>query len=142
MRNFLNCTKISKKRALLIRSCESQGNLSGTISGWTDVKLSDYGRRQAFMLNQVYSQNESMIYQIHSSDLSRCVDTSFYALGFPSNESLVSQSKNLREMNFGDQEGLHFDGLTQKEKDEISSREYQAPGEGGENWDQVRERAH
>ena len=68
------------------------------------------------MLNQVYSQNESMIYQIHSSDLSRCVDTSFYALGFPSNESLVSQSKNLREMNFGDQEGLHFDGLTLSKK--------------------------
>ena len=51
VRNFLNCTKISKKRAILVRSCESQGNLSGTISGWTDVKLSDYGRRQAFMLN-------------------------------------------------------------------------------------------
>ena len=58
-----------------------------------------------------------MIDQIHSSDLTRCVDTSFYALGFPSNENLVTQSRNLREMNFGEQEGLHFDGLSQAEKE-------------------------
>ena len=45
VRNFLHNQDISKKRAILIRSCENQGNLSGTVNGWTDVKLTDYGRR-------------------------------------------------------------------------------------------------
>ena len=41
-------------------------------------------------------------------------------------------------MNFGEQEGLHFDGLPQNEKDLMSSPSYQAPG--GENWHLVRQR--
>lgn len=41
----------------------------------------------------------------------------------------------LREMNFGAQEGLHFDGLSKAEKERISSPTFQA--EGGENWDDV-----
>ena len=122
----------------MVRSCENQGNLSGTIAGWTDMKLTDYGRRQAFMLNQIYAQNEAMFHQIHSSDLQRCVDTAFYALGFPSNDNLIQKTKNLREMNFGEQEGLHFDGLSASEKEVISSPDYHAPG--GESWAIVRAR--
>ena len=41
-------------------------------------------------------------------------------------------------MNFGDQEGIHFDGLPQSEKEEISSPDYEAPG--GESWNIVRQR--
>jgi broad specificity phosphatase PhoE len=44
----------------------------------------------------------------------------------------------LRELNFGEHEGLHFDGLTDQEKLEISDPDYQAPG--GENWEDVRQR--
>ena len=65
-----------------------------------------------------------MITGVYSSDLQRCVDTSFYALGFPSNENLVKKSKLLREMNFGDHEGLHFDGLTAEEKQEFQDPNY------------------
>ena len=32
-------------KAILVRSCENQGNLSGTICGRTDMKLTDHGRR-------------------------------------------------------------------------------------------------
>ena len=92
------------------------------------------------MLNQIYAPNESMFTHIHSSDLQRCVDSAFYALGFPSNENLIQTTANLREMNFGEQEGLHFDGLSQDEKDVISSPDYQAPGPGGESWPIVRQR--
>ena len=69
VRNFLHNSEISKKRAILIRSCENQGNLSGTIGGWTDVKLTDYGRRQSFLLNKAIEPNMSMIHHFHSSDL-------------------------------------------------------------------------
>ena len=77
----------------------------------------------------------SNINHVHSSDLQRSIDTAFYALGFPSNEDLIIQSKDLREMNFGEIEGLHFDGLSVEEKQEISSHDYHAPG--GESWNQV-----
>ena len=41
-------------------------------------------------------------------------------------------------MNFGEQEGLHYDGLSEQEKETLSSPNYQAPG--GENWLIVKER--
>lgn len=131
-------SNMTQKRAVLVRSCENQGNLSGTICGWTDMKLTDYGRRQAFELNQVYELNKEFIHQVHSSDLQRCIDSSFYALGFPSKEDLITNSKLLRELNFGDQEGLHYDGLTDKEKEEINSPDYQAPN--GESREEVQSR--
>lgn len=61
VRNFLHSDTLSKKRAILVRCCESQGNLAGTISGWTDTKLTDYGRRQAFTLYKIYEANMSLI---------------------------------------------------------------------------------
>ena len=70
--------------------------------------------------------------------MTRSIDTAFYALGFPANDDMVKQARDLRELNFGEHEGLHFDGLTQQEKEEISDPNYQAPG--GENWDDVRQR--
>ena len=60
----------------------------------------------------------------------------FYSLGFPTQESLVTKTKALREMDFGEKDGLHFDGLTDTEKAEFSSPDYHAPG--GESWQQVR----
>ena len=124
MNSFLCEKKLSNRKAILIRSAENQGNLSGTICGWTDMKLTDYGRRQAFMLNQVLEENLGQFHEIHSSDLQRCIDTSFYALGFPSKNDFSNQTNMLREMNFGTQEGLHFDGLSKAEKEKISSPDF------------------
>lgn len=77
---------------------------------------------------------------MHSSDLKRCQDTAFYALGFPSDDdTLIKRTKALREINFGSQEGLHYDGLSDQEKAKLSDPNYQAPG--GENWGQVKDRA-
>ena len=53
----------------MVRNCESQGNLAGTITGWMDVQLSDFGRKQAFLLNQVYEGFEDSFDEVHSSDL-------------------------------------------------------------------------
>lgn len=87
LQKFLQPSKTRK--LLLVRSAESQGNLSGTITGWMDVRLTDFGRKQAFMLNSVYEQHAHLITQVHSSDLKRCYDTAFYACGFPSDENLI-----------------------------------------------------
>ena len=60
----------------------------------------------------------------------------FYSLGFPTQESMVKKTKALREMDFGEKDGLHFDGLSEAEKAEFSSPDFHAPG--GESWQQVR----
>lgn len=119
---------------VLVRSAESQGNLSGTITGWMDVRLTDFGRKQSFMLNQVYEEFQGQFDHVHCSDLRRCQDSAFYALGFPSDDdTLIRKTKALREMHFGAQEGLHYDGLSPDEKAKLSDPHYQAPN--GENWD-------
>jgi broad specificity phosphatase PhoE len=46
--------------------------------------------------------------------------------------------KRLREMNFGKDEGRHFDSLPDEIKQNINSLEYQP--EGGETWPQVSDR--
>jgi probable phosphoglycerate mutase len=45
----------------------------------------------------------------------------------------------LRELNFGDQEGEHYDSLPEEEKKKISSLDYKPPN--GETWPQARARA-
>ena len=47
------------------------------------------------------------------------MDTSFYAMAFPDTEN-VQYSKQLREMHFGAQEGLHFDNLSAQDKAKFS----------------------
>lgn len=44
-------TRRPNPKVVLVRNAESQGNLAGTITGWMDVGLSDFGRKQAFVLN-------------------------------------------------------------------------------------------
>ena len=138
LRTFLKNEFISSRRLVLVRSAESQGSLAGTISGWTNVKLTDYGRRQAFQMNQVFEEHKDSFDEIHGSDLQRCIDTAFYTMGFPSQEDFLRQSRNLREMNFGDNEGLHFDSLSREEKQEYSDLNYRAPN--GESWIEVKQR--
>ena len=99
LRQFLSVRRANPK-IVMVRNAESQGNLAGTITGWMDVGLTDFGRKHAFLLNQVYEEHEDDFNQVHSSDLKRSIDTSFYALAFPSNESLILQSPSLHSWNF------------------------------------------
>lgn len=124
------------RKVILVRNCESQGNLAGTITGWMDVPLTDFGRKQAFKLSECLAEFE--VDSVHSSDLIRSVDTAFYAMAFPGEED-VTQTSNLRELNFGEHEGLHFDNLPQKQKERFSEPTFRA--EGGESWSEVNLRA-
>lgn len=53
LKHFLQPAQNTTK-LLLVRNCESQGNLGGTLTGWTNANLSDFGRKQAFTLSQAY----------------------------------------------------------------------------------------
>jgi hypothetical protein len=46
---------------------ESQGNLAGTITGWMDVPLTDFGRKQAFKLSECLA--DLQVDSVSSSDL-------------------------------------------------------------------------
>lgn len=100
-------------------------NHAGSIVGWTDSKLSVKGRQQSNQLFRSFYQHIDSFTSIHSSDLSRCKDTLNIALGFPTRP--VKYTKNLREMNFGDMEGVHFDSLPAQDKKKINSLDYSAP---------------
>ena len=52
---------------------------------------------------------------------------------------LIMKSPQLRELNFGEQEGLHFDNLPASEKERFSQPDFCATG--GESWSDVRYRA-
>lgn len=76
---------------------------------------------------------------IYSSDLSRCIDTANISLGFKKEKSII-QDVRLRERNFGKDEGVHYDSLTQEHKDQFEDFNYRP--EGGETWEDVRNRSH
>lgn len=60
-------TTNSAKKIILVRNCESQGNLAGTITGWMDVPLTDFGRKQAFKLSECLA--DLKVDSVSSSDL-------------------------------------------------------------------------
>ena len=70
--------------------------------------------------------------------MKRSIDTAYYTLAFP-DESQIIKSKLLRELHFGKQEGLHFDGLPPQHKAQFSDPNFQA--EDGESWHDLRRRA-
>jgi broad specificity phosphatase PhoE len=143
MNEFINITKqfvsnTTKNKLILIRSCENIGSLSGCISGWLDVKLSDYGRKQAKHLSLEYFIHLKNFQKVYTSDLSRSKNTAEICLAYDDNIKLIT-NKNLREVYYGKQEGLFYDGLSKEEKAQINKQDYKF--DGGESWLDVKFRA-
>ena len=126
-----------KLKIVFIRNAESSGNLSGTLSGWMNWELTDFGRKQAFGLNDVLVDYEASFDHFHWSDLKRSIDTTYYALAFPS-DGKVKQNKLLRECNFGKMEGTHFDSMSTEQKIKISRPDYLF--QNGESFNDVKNR--
>lgn len=112
------------------------GNYAGSMVGWTDSKLSIKGREQANKLFAGFFKHVDRFAGVYSSDVSRSVDTARLALGFPTRK--IVTDRRLREINFGEDEGRHFDSLPQADKDRINSLDYKAPN--GESWKNVNDR--
>jgi broad specificity phosphatase PhoE len=121
---------------LFIRAAESISSLSGTLAGWTDSKLSDYGKKQA---NQLFSGIFPFLPQFagfYTSDLQRAALTLKIATLY---QVKITEDERLREIFFGDHECEHFDSMPEALRNEINTMAYQAPN--GENWGMVRRRA-
>jgi 2,3-bisphosphoglycerate-dependent phosphoglycerate mutase len=87
----------------LIRHGETHWNANRRFQGWTDVGLTEVGKSQATELAAVLS--DRVFDGVWSSDLSRAVDTARLAYGEP------AVDQRLRELDFGDLEGLVWDEL-------------------------------
>lgn len=97
----------------LIRHGETELNTKGVYYGWTDCELSENGIMQAEDLADIL-QNVSFDAVI-SSSLIRAVVTAAVVSGFTPDE--VIKDDRLRELNFGDWEGMHHSEVKEKYKE-------------------------
>ena len=107
----------------LVRHGETTMNEQGRLSGWSDVALTDCGRRQARWLRELLAAED--FDGVWSSDLSRAVDTARLACAEPVVDA------RLREIHFGDLEGMAYETLAEEHKRGLISFEGFAPP-GGE----------
>lgn len=122
------------RKLLFVRSCENVGLLSGSLNGWLDTRLSDYGKKQARHLSVeyfVHLRPKIDYSRVFTSDLMRCKETADICLGY--DQSIKHEVKSdLREINFGKQEGFFYDGISKEEKTLLNDPKRQFPN--GEAW--------
>ncbi|WP_003541333.1 alpha-ribazole phosphatase [Desulfotomaculum nigrificans] len=99
-----------KTMICLVRHGETVWNSNGKFQGHTDVPLSDVGREQARALALRLSQEK--IDAFYSSDLARARETA-EILANPHNKSVGCLS-DLREINFGQWEGLTIKEISER----------------------------
>jgi alpha-ribazole phosphatase len=126
-------------RLLLVRHGNTELNSAERYWGNTDVKLSDVGFRQAERLHNRLATEK--IDAIYSSDLSRASTTAEIIAS--KHELDVIICAELREMNFGELEGLTFTEISQlyPEVSELwRQRSPKLKCPGGESLDQFNRR--
>lgn len=92
-----------KTRLYLIRHGETEENRRGILVGSTDVPLSETGREQASSLAQL--ARSLPVDAVYASPLQRAVETALLVFG---KEARILTDSRLKEMHFGEWEGLPF----------------------------------
>jgi len=117
-------------RLLLISHAETDWNVQGRFQGHKDIPLNERGRRQAYAL-QRYLAKETIDFII-SSDLCRAGETA--AIISHPHCLVVRTDARLRELHFGDWEGLTFAEISQREPEAFAAWQasslYQGPPQG------------
>jgi broad specificity phosphatase PhoE len=133
-------SKTKNKKLIMVRSVENIGSLSGCLNGWLDAKISEYGRKQAKYLSIEYFSNfdnKNSFGNVFISDLLRAKETTDLCLGFDYRVNYMIQPE-LREIYFGESEGLFYDGLPKEEKGKINKPNHKFAN--GESWLDVKYR--
>lgn len=99
---------------ILVRHGESRANSEKFFAGQLDVELSELGRRQAEMTAE-YVSSAYKVDKIYSSTLTRSYDTA-KTISERTGLDIIPRD-DLREINSGDWQGLHFDELQKKYSD-------------------------
>lgn len=95
----------------LLRHGRTLDNEASRYSGWIDSELSEAGRAEILKTKKLYTKEGIFavkIDQIYTSDLTRTIETAnlLFQKDYP-----IHQLKDLREMHFGDFEGLSYEEL-------------------------------
>lgn len=115
----------------LIRHGQSTANRERRIAGWTDAPLTDRGRDEARRLKDLLTPSDYA--SVWSSDLSRARDTALLAGLVP------REDPRLRELNFGDLEGVHWPDVAEQHGPALANFEsFTAPN--GEPVPEMRDR--
>ena len=105
----------------LVRHGETDWNRDYLLQGWVDIPLNDTGRDQARALAE--QLRDRTFTGVWSSDLSRAVETARLAFGEP------TQDAALRELDFGDIQGLSWRNLSPEMRDRMIAFDgFSAPG--------------
>jgi probable phosphoglycerate mutase len=115
----------------LVRHGETPASRGRSLAGWTDVPLTGHGEDQASALRPLLAGER--FDGVWSSDLRRAVTTARLAWGEP------RRDERLREMSFGELEGLPWETLEPCVQESLVRFEgFEAPG--GESFDALRSR--
>jgi alpha-ribazole phosphatase len=124
-------------KLLLIRHGQTDWNLAQRFQGQSDIPLNETGRKQANALAQRLSAKHFDF--VYSSDLQRATETAniirrsgFQPDAFP--------DTRLREVHFGDWEGLTYDEIKEKHPDSLAAWEkdiYKNAPPNGETLEQL-----
>ncbi|BEU88017.1 alpha-ribazole phosphatase [Selenomonas sp. TAMA-11512] len=100
-------TSLKATEIFLVRHGQTEWNKTGRFQGQSDVPLSEVGREQAILAAKYFPAER--LDKVYASDLSRAADTGRAIadrLGAP-----IELTKKLREMYFGQWEGLSYDEI-------------------------------
>ena len=112
-------------KIVLVRHGYSEGNKDGTFTGWSDVELCEEGIQDLKRYKIEYQYPETDRY--YASDLVRAIDT--FDILFGDKKSLHEESKQLREIFFGDLEDVKANTFP------LSFSETWSRNERHENWE-------
>lgn len=105
--------KSSMTELYLIRHGETEMNTKGVYYGWTDCELSEKGVVQSEDLADILQYVDFDV--VISSSLVRSVTTAVIVSGYAPDE--IIKDDRLRELNFGDWEGMHHIEIKEKHRE-------------------------
>jgi probable phosphoglycerate mutase len=124
-------TRDTTRELWLVRHGETPASRGGTLAGWEDVPLTERGQEQASAVRPLLKGTR--FDGVWSSDLVRAVATARLAWGEP------VQDPRLREMGFGELEGVRWETMAPRWQEALLHFEgFAAPG--GESFDDLKAR--
>lgn len=107
------------KKLIIVRHGESIWNLENKFTGWTDVPLSENGKKEAINAGKILKKHNFKFDIAFTSVLKRANDTLYYILKELDEENIpIYYSYKLNERHYGALQGLNKDETREKYGDE------------------------
>jgi phosphoserine phosphatase len=125
-------------KLLLVRHGQTDWNIARRFQGHSNVPLNEFGRKQAAALaDRLSAQHVDAVY---SSDLERAIETARMIVRVLSSKPDLYSDSRLREINFGDWEGLSYSEIKERYPSALAEREndiYKNAPPNGETLEQL-----